>query len=216
MPPITRSRAVRERREEAARRVLAAVHTLVADGTPYTELPVQLIAETAGVPRSTFYLHFPDKARLLIALAEQGGHRLFDAAITWWRADHHDGQAGLLHATRAMITEYRANQWILLALSEVAAYDPDVAAYYHTQLERFTHLSHRRLDTEQHAGTINPTLDTNTTAHLLTWMVERTISMHCRNNDTTTDEQAAHTLARAIWLTIYGDTPTAPPTTTST
>ncbi|MEO3788290.1 TetR/AcrR family transcriptional regulator [Actinocorallia sp. B10E7] len=205
MPPISRSRAVRERRDEVARRVLAAVHRLVADGTPYTELPVQRIAEAAGVARSTFYLHFPDKSRLLIALAEQGGQRMFDAAITWWRGDHSTGPDGVAEAIARMIAEYRANRWVLLAVSEVSAYDPDVTAYYQARLDRFTRLTRERLDEERLAGTVSPGLDSPTTAALLTWMVERTISMHCRDDDTAGDEQLARSLGRAIWLTVYGD-----------
>ncbi len=210
MPPLPRSRATRERRDEVARRVLAAVHRLVADGTPYTELPVQRIAEAAGVARSTFYLHFPDKSRLLIALAEQGGQGMFDAAVTWWQSDHGTGVAGVTEAIGRMLAEYRANRWILLALSEVSAYDPEVSAYYQRRLDRFTGLTRRRLDDERRAGNVASSLDPATTAALLTWMVERTLSMHCRTDDTTADAQTAVSLGRAIWLTVYGDAP-APP-----
>ena len=187
--------------------MLEAVHRLVADGTPYTELPVQRIAEAAGVARSTFYLHFPDKSRLLIALAEQGGQGMFDAAVAWWRGDHSTGRDGVAEAIARMITEYRANRWVLLALSEVAAYDPDVAAYYQGRLDRFTDLTRRRLDEERWAGTVGPGLDSPTTAALLTWMVERTISMHCRDDDTSGDAQVARSVGRAVWLAVYGDAP---------
>lgn len=207
VPSTTRSRAARERRDEVARRVLAAVHRLVADGTPYTELPVQRIAEEAGVARSTFYLHFPDKSRLLIALAAQGGQAMFDAAVTWWRGDHSDGPAGVETAMTRMLAEYRANRWVLLALSEVSAYDPDVAAFYHARLERFTALTRARLESDQAAGTVPPDLDPATTASVLTWTVERTISMHCRTAPPAADPALAHTLARSIWLTVYATTP---------
>jgi AcrR family transcriptional regulator len=207
VPPISRSRAVRERRDEVARRVLEAVHRLVADGTPYTELPVQRIAEAAGVPRSTFYLHFPDKSRLLIALAEQGGQGMFASAVAWWRSDHSTGPEGVSEAIARMIAEYRANRWVLLAVSELSAYDPDVAAYYQARLDRFTDLTRARLEEERRAGAVGHGLDSPTTAALLTWMVERTISMHCRDDDTGGDEQVARSLGRAIWLTVYGDSP---------
>lgn len=194
-----------------ARRVLAAVHALVADGTPYTELPVQRIAEAAGVARSTFYLHFPDKSRLLIALAEQGGQAMFDAAVAWWRGDHSDGPSGVETAMTRMLQEYRANRWVLLALSEVSAYDPDVAAFYHARLTRFTELTRHRLESDQASGAVPPDLDPSTTASVLTWMVERTISMHCRTQPPAADPPLARTLARAIWLTVYAAAPAVPP-----
>ncbi len=61
-------RKVRERREDVRNRVLRAATEMMADGTPYTELPVQRIAARADVARSTFYLHFPDKS-----LADRAG-----------------------------------------------------------------------------------------------------------------------------------------------
>lgn len=185
--------------------MLEAVHRLVSEGTPYTELPVQRIAEAAGVPRSTFYLHFPDKSRLLIALAEQGGQGMFDAAAAWWLGDHSGGPEGVAEAIARMIDEYRAHRWVLLALSEVSAYDPDVAAYYRGRLDRFTALIRQRLDEKRRTGAVSPDLDPPTTAALLTWMVERTISMHCRTDDTAHDARTARSLGRAIWLTVYGD-----------
>ncbi|MGI8330131.1 hypothetical protein ACRYCC_09195 [Actinomadura scrupuli] len=48
-------------------------------------------------------------------------------------------------------------------------------------------------------------MDTTTTAQVLTWMVERTISAHCRQDEGPGDEAIARTLGRSIWLTIYGD-----------
>ncbi|MEU5879658.1 TetR/AcrR family transcriptional regulator [Spirillospora sp. NPDC047279] len=205
MASTTRSRGkVRERREDVARRVLAAVEEMMADGTPYTELAVQRIAERANVARSTFYLHFPDKSRLLLALAEQAVDALFGVAVNWWREDHSGGRAGVERAMSEMIAAYRAHRRTLLAISEVAAYDPDVADYWRGRMRGFVEVVQERLDTERDAGTVEPGMDTPTTAQLLTWMVERTIAAHCRLDEGAGDEQMAHTLARSIWLTIYG------------
>ncbi|WP_344236078.1 hypothetical protein [Actinocorallia libanotica] len=63
------------------------------------------------------------------------------------------------------------------------------------------------LDEERRAGTVGPGLDSPTTAALLTWMVERTISMHCRDDDTSGDAQVARSVGRAVWLAVYGDAP---------
>jgi hypothetical protein len=66
-----------------------------------------------------------------------------------------------------------------------------------------------RLEHEREAGTIDRSIDPATTAQLLTWMVERTISVHCRVDDGIGDERLAQNLARSIWLTVYGQRPTA-------
>ncbi|WP_344840060.1 TetR/AcrR family transcriptional regulator [Actinocorallia longicatena] len=212
MASTTRSRSkVRERREDVARRVLATVEELMADGTPYTELAVQRIAEQANVARSTFYLQFPDKSRLLIALAEHAVDALFAEAFLWWRADHSDGQDGVDHAMRKTIAAYREHRRILHALGEVAGYDADVAAYWRGRMRSFIDVVQERLDTEQRAGRIDPDMDTPTTAQLLTWMVERTISARSHHDEGPGDARIARSLARSIWLTIYGTAPAAPP-----
>lgn len=180
---------------------------LMADGTPYTELPVQRIAEQAEVARSTFYLHFPDKGRLLLALGEQAADALFGEAVTWWQADHADGEDGVTHAMRQIITAYREHRRVLFALAEVAAYDPDVAAFWRNRLRGFIEVVHERLDREQRAGTVNARMDTATTAQVLTWTVERTVSAHCQHDEGPGDLRIARTLARSTWLTIYGDAP---------
>ncbi|MBO2458407.1 TetR/AcrR family transcriptional regulator [Actinomadura violacea] len=206
---------VRERREDVRRRVLRTTAEMMADGTPYTELPVQRIAERAQVARSTFYLHFPDKSRLLIALADEAVEALFAEAVVWWRADHADGVDGVAHAMRQMIAAYREHRRVLHALGEVAGYDPDVAEFWRDRMRRFTDVVQARLDTELRAGTVDPEMDVRTTAQVLIWTVERTVSAHCRHDappgdEGAGDERIARTLARSIWLTVYG-IPPAPP-----
>ncbi|MEU8804034.1 TetR/AcrR family transcriptional regulator [Spirillospora sp. NPDC048819] len=203
-------RKVRERREDVRQRVLRTAAEMMADGTPYTELPVQRIAERADVARSTFYLHFPDKSLLLIALAEQAVEALFGEAVIWWRADHSGGVDGVAHAMRQMIAAYREHRRVLDALSEVAGYDPDVAAFWRDRMRRFTEVVQDRLDAERRAGTVDPGMDVPTTALVLIWMVERTIQAHCRHDEGPGDERIARTLARSIWLTVYGAPPPPP------
>ncbi|MWA04108.1 TetR family transcriptional regulator [Actinomadura sp. LD22] len=201
---------VRERREDVRRRVLRTAAEMMADGTPYTELPVQRIAERAQVARSTFYLHFPDKSRLLIALADEAVEALFGEAVVWWRADHADGVDGVAHAMRQMIAAYREHRRVLHALGEVAGYDPDVAEFWRDRMRRFTEVVQARLDAELRAGTVDPEMDVRTTAQVLIWTVERTISAHCHHDEGTGDERIARTLARSIWLTVYGIPPGPP------
>ncbi|GAA0233054.1 hypothetical protein GCM10009527_031990 [Actinomadura nitritigenes] len=202
---------VRERREDVRRRVLRTTAEMMADGTPYTELPVQRIAERARVARSTFYLHFPDKSRLLIALADEAVEALFGEAVIWWGADHADGVDGVAHAMRQMIAAYREHRRVLHALGEVAGYDPDVAEFWRDRMRRFTEVVQARLDAELRAGTVDPEMDVRTTAQVLIWTVERTISAHCHHDEGTGDERIARTLARTIWLTVYGLPPGPPP-----
>jgi TetR/AcrR family transcriptional regulator, ethionamide resistance regulator len=210
MPSTTRSRArTRQRRDDVATRVMASTEALMADGAPYTELTMQQVAEHAGVARSTLYLQFPDKAQLLIALAERATEDLFATAMRWWSDDHDDGLPGLVAAQRTMIAEFREHLHLLSALSEVSTYDPDVAVYWSGRVLGFVAIVQARLERDQAAGRLDAALDPASTAQIVTWMVERNISVHCRLNPGDGDDRLAADLGRSIWLTVYGTAPTA-------
>ncbi|WP_236573666.1 TetR/AcrR family transcriptional regulator [Nocardia caishijiensis] len=190
---------------EFERRVLRAVEDLLDDGTPYTELAVQKIAAASGAARSTFYRYFPDKSSLLIRMAELATADLFAAAETWWRAEHTDEQAGVVAAIGTMIGGFRAHRYLLLALSEVSAYDRAVARYWRTRVAGFAELVRARLDAERAAGRVATNLDPSTTALVLTSMVERTLTVAFATDTGISDDDLAASLGRAIWLVVYGD-----------
>ncbi|WP_372792169.1 TetR/AcrR family transcriptional regulator, partial [Paraconexibacter sp.] len=54
----------RSRRAAVEQQVLGAVERLLTDGESFTALPVGRIADEAGMARTTFYGHFPDKSTL--------------------------------------------------------------------------------------------------------------------------------------------------------
>jgi AcrR family transcriptional regulator len=204
MPSLTRQPRNRLKREDITRRLVEAVEAELGRGTPYTEISVQRIAEQAQIARSTFYLHFPDKSRLLIAVADQAVQGVFDAATEWWKADHTEGPATVERAMREMITCYRAHPRVLRALAEVAYYDDEVGAYWLGKLSDFAEIEKDRLEREQRAGRVSADLDPHYTSWLLAGMVERTISLHCHVTGPDEDGALAKALARSIWLTVYG------------
>ncbi|MGV9661942.1 TetR/AcrR family transcriptional regulator [Nocardia niigatensis] len=211
MPSLTRTaksgRGQRdERREAVERRVLAAVDQLLAGGSTFTELAVARIATEAEIARSTFYRYFPDKSQLLIRMAELATDDQFRAAEHWWTSSHADGEAGVVQAMREMITGSRAHAQLLRALSEVAAYDPDVGCYWRGRIEGFVALVCARLQADRAAAHIPARVDIPSTAIVLTCMVERSIDF-LLGPAPVDDEQMARSLGRAIWLTVYGDAP---------
>ena len=195
----------RERRDAAEERALRAVERLMAGGASYTELPVLRIAGEAGMARSTFYMHFADKTDLLIRLADRATGDLFAAAEEWWRGDHSDGAASVARTMTTMIAGFRRHDRVLLALTEVAAYEPAVAAFWLERVQGFVAIVEARLRELQADGAVAPGVDPTTTARVLTLMVERSISLHVRIDPGDGDDALAETLGRAIWLTTYGD-----------
>ena len=209
MPSVVRARSTAvQRRTDAEEKALHAVERLMEAGMSYTEIPVLRIAREAGMARSTFYMHFADKTELLIRLGDRASDELFEAAERWWRSDHSDGIPGVIATMGEMIAGFRKHERMLLALTEVAAYEPAVAAFWLERVAGFVVIVEERLRELQAEGNVSAAIDPAATAGVLTLMVERGISLHVRIDQGDGDQRLAEALGRAIWLTTYGDAST--------
>lgn len=186
-------------------RVFEAVERLLDAGESYTALGVQRIAEEAGVARSTFYVHFADKSDLLMRLTQSATGDLFAASESWVRGSHDDGRAGLRRTAAHIIAQYRAHAGALTALTEVAAYDPAVAEFWRSRIEGFVQVLRERLEADQAAGRTPAGVHVESTARWIAWGTERTVSEHVALADPSEDDALAESMARAVWLAMYGD-----------
>lgn len=209
MPSLTRkpqghrSLGREQRREQMERRLLDATERLMRDGASFTELSVDRLSGEAGISRASFYIYFEDKGHLLRRLAGQVFGDLTDGARSWWSvAQRHDPEDARAAISRIIAT-YRRHQAVLVALNEMAAYDPLTAQTYRELLtgisEQFTHV----IEAGQADGSIRPELASLTTASALTWMVERACQQNLPVKPPDYDAELAATLAEIIWGALY-------------
>ncbi|OBJ24178.1 TetR/AcrR family transcriptional regulator [Mycobacterium colombiense] len=209
MPSLTRkpqghrSLGREQRREQMERRLLDATERLMRDGASFTELSVDRLSGEAGISRASFYIYFEDKGHLLRRLAGQVFGDLTDSARSWWSvAQRHDPEDARTAISRIIAT-YRRHQAVLVALNEMAAYDPLTAQTYRELLtgisEQFTHV----IEVGQADGSIRPELAPLTTASALTWMVERACQQNLPAKPPDYDAELAATLAEIIWGALY-------------
>jgi TetR/AcrR family transcriptional regulator, ethionamide resistance regulator len=209
MPSLTRKprghRGVgrEQRREHMERRLLDATERLMRDGASFTELSVDRLSSEAGISRASFYIYFEDKGHLLRTLAGQVFGDLTDGARSWWSvAGRHDPDDVRMAMSRIIAT-YRRHQAVLVALNEMAAYDPLTAQTYRELLtgisEQFTHV----IEDGQADGSIRPELAPLTTASALTWMVERACQQNLPTKPPVYDAELAATLAEIVWGALY-------------
>lgn len=209
MPSLTRKpqdnrRLGREqRREQMERRLLDATERLMRDGASFTELSVDRLSGEAGISRASFYVYFEDKGHLLRRLAGQVFGDLTDSARSWWSvAGRHDPD-DVRTAMSRIIATYRRHQAVLVALNEMAGYDPLMAQTYRELLtgisEQFTHV----IEAGQADGSIRRELAPLTTASALTWMVERACQQNLPANPPDYDAELAATLAEIVWGALY-------------
>jgi AcrR family transcriptional regulator len=205
MPSVTRKPQAKrqERREQIERRLLDATERLMREGASFTELSVDRLSNEAGMSRANFYIYFEDKGDLLRRLAGQVFGDLADGAERWWsvawRHDPGDVRAGMA----AIIASYRRHQPVLVALNEMAGYDPLVAATYRELLTGISGRLTQVVEDGQADGSIRRELPAATTASALTWMVERACQQNLPTRPTAYDTELAITLTEIVWGALY-------------
>ena len=205
MPSVTRKPQTnrKQRRELMERRLLDATERLMGEGASFTELSVDRLSTEAGISRASFYIYFEDKAHLLRRLARQVMGDLAEGGARWWgvawRHDPNDVRA----AMAGIIASYRRHQSVLVALNEMAAYDPLVAATYRDLLAEISQRLTRVIEDGQADGSIRRELPAATTADALTWMVERACHQNLPEKPREYDAELATTLAEIAWGALY-------------
>jgi TetR/AcrR family transcriptional regulator, ethionamide resistance regulator len=202
-PPGHRSVGREQRREQMERKLLDATERLMRDGASFTELSVDRLSGAASISRASFYIYFEDKGHLLRRLARQVFGDLTDSARSWWTvAGRHDPD-DVRTAMSRIIAAYRRHQAVLVALNEMAAYDPLTAETYRELLtgisEELTHV----IEDGQADGSIRPELAALTTASALTWMVERSCQQNLPTKPADYDAELATALAEIVWGALY-------------
>jgi AcrR family transcriptional regulator len=205
MPSVTRKPQAKrqERRGQIERRLLDATERLMRDGASFTELSVDRLSTEAGMSRANFYIYFEDKGDLLRRLAGQVFGDLADGAERWWSVAWRHDRGDVRAAMAAIIASYRRHQPVLVALNEMAGYDPLVATTYRELLTGISGRLTQVIEDGQADGSIRRELPTATTASALTWMVERACQQNLPNRPAAYDTELAITLTEIVWGALY-------------
>ncbi|OBH11494.1 TetR/AcrR family transcriptional regulator [Mycobacterium sp. E1747] len=202
-PQANREQERQQRREQIERRLLDATERLMRDGASFTELSVDRLSSAADISRASFYIYFEDKGHLLRRLANQVFADLADSADRWWSVAGRHDPGDVRAAMDGIIASYRRHQPVLVALNEMAGYDPLVAAAYRNLLTAITGRLTRVIEDGQADGSIRPGLPAATTASALTWMVERACQQNLPTASAGYDGELAATLAEIVWGALY-------------
>jgi AcrR family transcriptional regulator len=209
VPSITRKPQAKrqERREQIERQLLDATERLMADGASFTELSVDRLATEAGISRASFYIYFQDKGDLLSRLTGQVFADLANAADLWWSVSRRRDPADVRAAMDGLVASYRRHQPLLVALSEMAAYDPQVGTTYREILTAIAGRLAAVIEEGQADGFIRQELSAATAASTLTWMAERTCQQNLPGRPESYDAEMAATLTQIVWGALYLEAP---------
>ena len=186
----------------AAARLLEASERLLAGGIPFIELSVEQLCSEAGVARSSFYVHFRDKADLIARLTETLMDDLSAAASAWWQpgASRDEVEA----ATRRLVGIYAEHGALFAALTETAAFDAELRAIQQASLDRHTRPLADLIEAGQSSGLVRdlPTIETVTALAL---MVEGSCFRMARGADAAALDRLAEALTSIVWHALYRD-----------
>lgn len=201
MPSVTRKRAGASR-PAAPARLIEATERLLGSGTPYIELSVEQLCSEAGVARSTFYVHFRDKAELVMRVGERMLEQLTEAADAWWvlGADREELHA----ATRRLVDVYAAHRAVFMALDETAVYDPGLREVQDAMIDRHAQPLARLIEAGRLHGTVRGELHTRETVIALVGMIQAACA-RLAGGDEDGLERLAEAITSIAWHALYPD-----------
>lgn len=182
-------------RSEASRaQILGAVRALLEGGAPLASLTAVEIAAAAGVGRSTFYSHFPDKRAVLSELAEAVIASLSDTFAPL--VENPDaGRDEVERSVRDLVEAWLENRVVLSGVIELAEYDTDARAAWRSGLDAAARQSAAMIATRPG---FDRGEDALTFARVCVWMIERSCHQALRDGDESVD-RLIEALTEAIW-----------------
>lgn len=192
-----------ERRALLARYFVEAVEPLLEAGESYAEISVERLIKAVDISRSTFYVYFDDKGDLLRAMAEDVTRDLAEAGAEWFELSPEASRDDLRSALKPLFDTYRRHQTLLGAITETAAYDPQIREQHLTLVETAVGGLAGHIREQQKAGAAAPELDPERTARWLTWMLERGLYQLVAPASKAESKRLLDTVTDIAWRTLY-------------
>jgi AcrR family transcriptional regulator len=207
--PAALSRREMQRAASVAR-ILTAAEELLSEADRFADLSVEQVISRAGVSRSTFYSYFDDMGHVLRAVGEGVVGEVVAAARQWMDLDSGPTEQRLRDIFAGLIDTYRRRASLLAALAEASTYDSVVREEFHRMLSTGHVELAKHIRRAQAAGKARDTLDPESTAAWLVWMIERGLYQQIRPASEADVRRHTEALASIVWHTLYA-TPAAGP-----
>ncbi|MBJ7329858.1 MAG: TetR/AcrR family transcriptional regulator [Solirubrobacteraceae bacterium] len=188
----------RRRREATQARILAAFRMMLEEGAPVAAMSVDRIVEAAGVSRSTFYAHFPDKRELIARLAAEDTEP-WVALAEPVLADPESGREDIERVVRKLVANWHEHAVVGAAIIELAEYDEAARDAWNETVTGVSAIVADNLRMRW-AGRESEHADPDTVAEALAWMVERVChKMLAGDADPEADARATAALTEIVW-----------------
>ncbi len=182
--------------------MMRAIAELSEKGHSFTEVPVELLARTAGISRATFYLHYRDKGALVERLALRLSGEILTITDHWIRYADRANWADVHNAMRLVVETWEANATIFGLLIETSVYDARVRDYYNELKNQIAINTSKVIDSARAANTLNPACPKEI-AHVVVEAVERSCHVFSAVPGRKRAPWLVDCLTHLCWSTIY-------------
>jgi TetR/AcrR family transcriptional regulator, ethionamide resistance regulator len=201
--PDVRARHLAQR-EGTHRRILDTALALLEERR-WHEITLEQVMAEAGLTRTAFYRHFPNREALLGALLEDLGVRLEDLPASWQRGDGEPIDE-LRRGVEALTTLYARIGHLLAAVAEAATHNDEIRALYFGLADRLIVAVAERIAADVEAGR-SEVEDPLEVARALIWMNEGYLQSQF-GREPQGDQTRATAVLSDVWIaTIYGRRP---------
>ena len=195
----TRRAEIREARQQARERIVAAAEALVRRES-YGTLTVDDVMREAGIGRTIFYRHFDDLADLLRQAGREAIDEIFEAQEALQAARMGDSLEVVRAAIEPAVAVYRRHGPLLRTIAEAAASEEQIAAGQEAMRRRFDELVEDALRAMP-AVMADPPADLRETARALNLMNESYLRDAFGREPRVSAETAIQTLTE-IWFAV--------------
>lgn len=176
-------------------RILDATKKLLTGGEPLAKLSIHRIAQTTGISRATFYLHFQSKHDLITRLAQRETSPWVELAAPVL-AEVSITREEMTRVARAAIDVYRVNRGVLAGIIEMAEYDAETREAWRETIHGIANLFQAAI--ERWRPLLDPA-EAKQLARMTVWAGERFLHQEVSDAAGDDDEVMAWTLAEMAW-----------------
>lgn len=199
--PDVRERHAKQR--AATRQRLLDTSRELLEEMPWSDVSIERIATRAGLTRTAFYKHFPDRDAILLELLEALAAQLEEIPAVWERADRAEPEALLRDAVAKLVDTFQRHGRLLRALADEASQHEEVGRRYMELGARLSAGVAERIARDVASGR-STLADPEEVATALIWMNERFLHQRFGRQPVGDPKRAADALA-AVWIrTLYG------------
>lgn len=158
-------------------KLLLGMEKLLAQGENFSTVSVERLAETAGIARATFYLHFRDKGELVAHLVEQVRREIVTSAGMWFEDASTTTREDLSKTLRGIIGVYRTHHTILSAMAQTAPTNAEVERLSRLMREDLCVQSRKAVRQLRQSNRAHPQSN-DLTADILTLAIDHCSTLH--------------------------------------